>query len=45
MFWAEMAEGSEVFRQGSIGTCFYIIEKGAVEIRVDNVVTKELRAN
>lgn len=45
MFWAEMVEGSEVFRQGSLGSCFYIIEKGSVEIRVDNEVTKELRAN
>lgn len=30
MFWAEMPEGTVVFRQGTLGTCFYIIQQGAV---------------
>lgn len=45
MFWAEMPDNTEVFRQGTIGTCFYIIEKGSVQIKVDEEVTKQLRAN
>jgi CRP-like cAMP-binding protein len=35
MFWAEMDEGTTIFRQGTIGTCFYIIQQGSVEIKVE----------
>lgn len=35
MFWAEVAEGAVIFRQGSRGTCFYIIQHGSVEIKVE----------
>jgi cGMP-dependent protein kinase len=34
MFWAEMQQGAAIFRQGTLGTCFYIIQQGAVEIKV-----------
>lgn len=45
MFWAEMSEGTEIFRQGTIGSCFYIIQNGSVDIKVDEEVTKVLKAN
>lgn len=45
MFWAEMAENTEIFRQGTIGTCFYIIQTGSVEIKSDEEITKILKAN
>jgi cGMP-dependent protein kinase len=35
MFWAEMQENTVIFRQGTIGSCFYIIQNGSVEIRAD----------
>jgi cGMP-dependent protein kinase len=40
MFLAEFPPAFEVFRQGTIGSCFYVIQKGAVEIRVDEEFTK-----
>ncbi len=40
MFLAEMPPNTDIFRQGTIGSCFYIIQKGSVQIRVDNEDTK-----
>lgn len=34
MFWAEMKEGEVIFQQGTLGTCFYIIQQGSVQIKV-----------
>jgi len=45
MFWAEMQQGTVIFRQGTIGTCFYIIQQGAVEIKVEEEATKVLKSN
>ena len=36
MFWAEMPGGTVVFRQGTRGTCFYIIQHGSVQIKVED---------
>lgn len=36
MFWFKMPEGAEVFRQGVIGSCFFIIVSGVVDVIVDN---------
>lgn len=43
MYLCEMLPGAEVFRQGTVGSCFYIIQKGSVQIRVDDEDTKELK--
>jgi cGMP-dependent protein kinase len=40
MFLADFAPGAEVFRQGTIGSCFYIIQRGSVQIKVDDEDTK-----
>lgn len=45
MFWAEMPEGTVIFRQGTIGTCFYIIQQGEVEIKVEEETTKKLKSS
>ena len=34
-----------VFRQGTLGTCFYVIQQGAVEIKVEGEATKTLKVN
>ena len=43
MYLCEMPPGAEVFRQGTVGSCFYIIQRGSVQIRVDDEDTKELK--
>ncbi len=35
-----MPANTEVFRQGTIGSCFYIIKTGSVQIKVDDEDTK-----
>jgi cGMP-dependent protein kinase len=35
MFWVKMPEGTEIFRQGTIGSCFFIIERGSIDMQVD----------
>ena len=44
MFYLTLDEGTVLFEKDTIGSCFFIIEKGVMEIVVDGVVRKELRA-
>jgi cGMP-dependent protein kinase len=43
MFYATVDEGTPIFEKDEIGSCFFIIEKGSVEIIVDGTVKKELK--
>jgi len=45
MFWAKIGIDTDIFRQGTIGTCFFIIEKGSVDMEVDGEITKTLKVN
>jgi hypothetical protein len=40
MFYAIVDEGTLIFEKDEIGSCFFIIEKGSVEILVDNTIKK-----
>lgn len=35
--------GTSLFEKDDVGSCFFVIEKGSVEILVDGVVKKELK--
>ena len=43
MFYAMVDQGQVIFEKDQVGSCFFIIEKGSVEIIVDGVVKKELK--
>ena len=45
MTYAEVPEQTQIFKQGAIGLNFYIIEKGLVEIRVNDQTVKILKNN
>ena len=40
MFYVMVDQGQTIFEKDQIGSCFFIIEKGSVEITVDGVVKK-----
>lgn len=44
MFYATLSEGEKLFEKDDIGSCFFIIERGTVEILVDDKVRKELKS-
>lgn len=43
MFYCEVKAGDTVFQQGEIGHCFFIVEKGYLEILVNDKPKKELK--
>jgi hypothetical protein len=40
MFYCSVDEGVLLFEKDSIGSCFFIIERGTMDIIVDDVVRK-----
>ena len=40
IYYAEVDEDVELFAEGSPGTCFFIIEKGLVEISIKDKPSK-----
>lgn len=43
MFYCEVKEGDYVFRAGSQGHCFFVVERGSLELLVDDVFKKEIK--
>ncbi len=43
MFYARINPGEMLFEQDDVGSCFFILEKGSMQILVDGVVKKELK--
>lgn len=43
MFYAMVDGGTTLFEKEDVGSCFFVVEKGSVEILVDAVVKKELK--
>ena len=43
MFYCEIDEGATVFEAGSIGHCFFIIEKGILDMSTNGKLKKELK--
>jgi CRP-like cAMP-binding protein len=41
MVWAK-ATGRYVFQQGEIGSCFFIVFKGKVEVEIDEKLVRSL---
>jgi cGMP-dependent protein kinase len=43
MWWTEMPSETDIFAQGSRGSCFFIIASGAVDVIVDGKTIKTLK--
>lgn len=42
MIYAKSQEGKYVFQQGEIGSCFFLIYKGKVQVEIDGRLVREL---